>query len=832
MHAHRDRNRDRDDDSDACSVCDGPTCHCAAAPDRKPPLKIKLTLSSNPQPKPSPSRPAGSHKDHRKDMRAGGASGGRPSTSQPRASSSASAYKPQKSKTSAGTKKKAAHGQFVLDPHARLQKPRGRPPAAARVQPITQYPANHKPTYAAPNTKTSSTTSNTKNGAGRHHKSATASAGRKAYRDPYALDTDTNDDASDAYYPTFVSAVSSTEDDDDDDNDPQDAMQQDAGNASDESSELTDPDDFSVQAEEERFIIAEEKARVRRELMGDGGSSPTARKKFDWQLIPRKGSTAGSSAGAGAVDETDSDSDSSEDEQADEDEEPEDDAEPDGHGRGRTASVALSADRYWSSSEDDFDAAVFFASLDSDAENGCAGGARSDGGDSTSTASELGMQTLQQQAGLVVASASSEHLPIVTQDMHGLLVFGDAKDPTLDMAFDIPSVPPTAQQSPNPHADDSTESDGDDAMDVDDDAGNETDDDGELGLESDGETTDDMCDEELMVRAPTPPSAGVNPLSTLHTPATVPESNDKRSRKQQLKDAALARLQQSPKPADILQRKRAASIARSMSSNGATSPSIASSSRIVKMPSMGRFDTPSSLKVVIIDGTTKDIPSPFARRLRRERVNRVRFPKLRRQQSPSPLLSGGEVSEDSLYSYLHAGPSTSHQFIELHDVLDTAILEDDEEEQPEPEPSSQHLVSASESDAPGSANDARSLSRWDRIPMNTFRKTRADVSMPVMNMTMSLPVGIGAGYGLKSSSAWWEADARKRERTASMLALSPILFGVDHQQHASSQLKIHRDKERRKRKSKTVDSANVKPLKRPSHAQRASSLVNVPPLHL
>lgn len=148
----------------------------------------------------------------------------------------------------------------------------------------------------------------------------------------------------------------------------------------------------------------------------------------------------------------------------------------------------------------------------------------------------------------------------------------------------------------------------------------------------------------------------------------------------------------------------------------------------------------------------------------------------------------------------------------------------------------------------------RNLSRWDRIPMNTFRRTRSDVALPTMShMTMSLPVGIG--YGLKSPSAgaWWDQEGKKRggkrERTASasasaslhaMLALSPVLFPVrggsdelhHHAHHQTSQLKIHRDKERRKRKSKTVDSAAVKPIKRPIHAQRASSLVNVPPLRI
>ncbi|KZV85716.1 hypothetical protein EXIGLDRAFT_753174 [Exidia glandulosa HHB12029] len=664
--------------------------------------------------------------------------------------------------------------------------------------------------------------------------SATPGSARSGYN--LYVHSDSDSDETDAY-PTFVSASGlSTSSDEEGDDEEQEGGQDDS--ADDESSELTDLDDFSVQDEEERFIIADEKARVRRELLGDNDPE-VAKKQRDWQMIPRqKGSSAtGSTAGGG--DDSDSNSDSTEDEQLEDDEDVEDEPEPDVHARGE---LELAADRYWSSSEDDFDAAVFFASLDSENE------AKSSDGDDSDD-SILGAQSLDEsaQAGLFARISPEEHLPMVTQDVHGLLVFGDAvKDAALDMAFDIPSVPPTAVQSPNPEAPgDSTEDEDEedlrsaaDAMDVD-----STDDD--LGLEeTDGATTDDMCEEDLdRVRAPTPPPTGVNPLATLRTPTT---DGARRSKKH---DRPVPLLSQ--KPTDILGRRRAASLT---SSNGTTSPSV-SSSRIVKFPSMGRFESPAQVKMVIIDGRTQNIPSPFARKLRRERANRVRFPKSRRQASPSPLLSGGEVSEDSMYS-LHAGPSSS-QFISLHDVLDTAILEDDEDELEESQSAAQAaLISASESDAAVDSNGVqhlRNLSRWDRIPMNTFRRTRSDVSLP--SMTMSLPVGLGYGAGLKNSSGWWDSDngrkrgRRERERTTSMnamLALSPILFPVrgggggggdeygNQRAHNASQLKIHRDKERRKKKSKskTVDSAAVKPVKRPIHAQRASSLVNVPPLRI
>ena len=62
---------------------------------------------------------------------------------------------------------------------------------------------------------------------------------------------------------------------------------------------------------------------------------------------------------------------------------------------------------------------------------------------------------------------------------------------------------------------------------------------------------------------------------------------------------------------------------------------------------------------------------------------KVSFPKSRRQASPSPLHSAGEVTDDVFFAAYDEEPSGSgsgSQFMQLHDVLDTAILEDDEDE--------------------------------------------------------------------------------------------------------------------------------------------------------
>jgi len=153
------------------------------------------------------------------------------------------------------------------------------------------------------------------------------------------------------------------------------------------------------------------------------------------------------------------------------------------------------------------------------------------------------------------------------------------------------------------------------------------------------------------------------------------------------------------------------------------------------------------------------------------------------------------------------------------------------------------------------------------VPMNTFRRTRSAIlpESPVSNMSMSLPqhgFSYGATFGSvlrsTSSTAWWDTGspgtkgkrgATPRGSQSLALALSPVIFpvrdgdrtppsnsnGRHHSHHnfsPSSQHKVHKDKERRRKKSKTVDSASVKPVRRPSHIQRVSSLVAVPSLRL
>ena len=527
-----------------------------------------------------------------------------------------------------------SHGSAVPTPHTKQLKKRGRPPKTGRFAlPHSHSRGAYNPRGRAGPTSHKSNIAKAKHGAVRR---GFASNKKKGGRGSYRHDDD--DYYYDGSFPTFVTAISSSSEDDDDemdeelavyhhrappvvpapvtgprlgkellvpslphqddDDDEEDEEDDQEEDDSDASSDLTDPDDISIQASEERFIIAEERARVRRELMGQDDVGGNGHKqRFDWQATPSKRSNSSSSGGS----DSDSDSESSSDEdvliQDEDDDNAEDEAEAD-VALGRAATTPLAERSDCSSDSDDFDAAVFFASLDSDHEEKAA---EADD-DEASTVSDLNVPRMQD---------SAYPMPIVSQD--GMLAFGDPLA-MLDAPFDIP----TAVPSPN-YCGDTTESDDDDEqMDVDTDQGATEDEDG-FGTD-DGETTDDMDEDEiaeiLAPRFATPPPQGVDPLALHLTPiAVVPQP-------------PVVRRPTPPRTVAITPttRPRTMSLStQSISSWGSMSPPAPPALRMPKLPSMGRFESPAgpvpptpgeSPRVVVIDGTSKDIPSPFARKFR------------------------------------------------------------------------------------------------------------------------------------------------------------------------------------------------------------------------
>ncbi|KAH7105841.1 hypothetical protein BKA62DRAFT_668631 [Auriculariales sp. MPI-PUGE-AT-0066] len=694
-----------------------------------------------------------------------------------------------------------SHAGSASSSRVKLTSKQVRPPKPGRFSLAHAHShAAYNPRSGAPKSrKKSGTTAAAVAKSNRRNFSGTKKGGRRGYR---PTDDDLYGDESDEF-PTFVSAVSSSSEDEDDR--PRGAANHlyhrsaptasttkgkelhvgddtDDSDDSDASSDLTDIDDLSMQDEEERFIVAEERARVKRELMRDDDAN--SKKRFDWQATPSRRSSTDSSDSSDSGNATESESGNGV-AQAEEDEDnPEEAVEPDVTPMRVASPVAARCD---SSSEDDdddgFDAAVFFASLDSDREQGRkfvdADDDDDDDDDSISIASAPEPAFQEQDP--------SFQMPI-SQDMHGLLVFGDPLTMLAD--YDIPTVPTTAMADDGGNT---TESDDDDdGMDIDTDDGATEDEDNEttLGMESDddGETTDDMREDEiaeiLAPRFATPPPTSVDPLALHLTSAPAPVAAV----------PPVAEFRTPLPPVKSYTRQRSVSLsALSISSTGSMLPPPPPR-RAPKLPMMGHFQNPDVVSpttstsaasnggVVVIDGSTKNIPSPFVRKMRRDllRMRPKRYSKTRRHVTGSPLSAAGEFSDNSsLYSFssFGAGPSTSTTtFMDLHDVLDAAILEASEDEIPESLTQSLELPAQSASESETQVHE-HSLERWDRIPMNTFRRTRSDATMDLdaaLDMTLSFPVGLPASvfqnqsFGLDSAlkspgareTAWWEPNRR------------------------------------------------------------------------
>ncbi len=122
-------------------------------------------------------------------------------------------------------------------------------------------------------------------------------------------DIDAADDTRSAHFPTFVSAS---------------ALSSASSSDSDSGSGGFDTDS-SIEAEEENFILAEERARVRRELLGSNNNPPNKRRD-NWVIRPRKTSVGDPSDVD--MDDSTADEDEDEDDEEDDDEaEEEDDAD-------------------------------------------------------------------------------------------------------------------------------------------------------------------------------------------------------------------------------------------------------------------------------------------------------------------------------------------------------------------------------------------------------------------------------------------------------------------------------------------------------------------------
>ncbi|OAX41374.1 hypothetical protein K503DRAFT_685572 [Rhizopogon vinicolor AM-OR11-026] len=513
---------------------------------------------------------------------------------------------------------------------------------------------------------------------------------------------DSDDDAESGNFPTFVAAS--------------DLSPSSASDSSDSCSDSSSFDsDSSLEAEEESYILAEQrrhdKARVRRELLGDDSHRHNDVHNNNWVIRPRK-----KSVGLSDVD-MDGDSDDLTEEEEDDAEEDMDDDEEDEETDGQAPSVIYTGlATGWSEDEESsFDADIFFANL-SDTNTD----------ESSSEDDPVDPQDVQADDAMASSISSLQRSTDLemTEGWDGQIVFTNGCDDgqgVLDLAFEATAAQllasDTASISQDSDVEMGMEMGGDDEGDYE-----EVD---SVICTSDGETTE----EELvdanglptsramrLFRWPTSVSS-INPLSTV-SPAVSPAPRNRRSTTSHPRD--------SPRPADILARKvfcDESDHSQPDSGGEGSAPSPIRRMSRGGIPIMGQFEQVSDVKqkAAILTGSNKDIPSPFPRLAhRRRRIGsssggsfssmdiRDRTSRLT-IFTPSSTMPPPSPSDDPS-SQTTPEPSPAES-IELDDVLESSYLDYEPEMPLEPS-------TASEGDF------QRHLSRWDRVPVGTFRLTR------------------------------------------------------------------------------------------------------------
>ncbi|KAI0319623.1 hypothetical protein OF83DRAFT_1170035 [Amylostereum chailletii] len=516
------------------------------------------------------------------------------------------------------------------------------------------------------------------------------------------------------HFPTFLSAVSSSSADD----------SSESSSSSEEESDLTDFSDSSIEEEEEFFIQTDEqrqrshahdKARVKRELLGENGMKWKDRRNT-WDIRPRKKSVGPDD------DDMDVDSDDTEDdgEEGDEeeggiaDDDDEDlDGEDDEHPRRMYAGIATG----WSEDEDSFDAELFFAGL-SDSESG-AEQCGEPNGDATADEDDLDEDDNMLDAALLAAQGIFE----ITESWDGSVVFTNGlQDGQGLLNWDFGDSATQLDDASSSDDGGDTDVQMSDEMD-----GDQSDDDGLQEVESnDGNTTEEeLVDEKglptdramRLFRPPTTPLPSVNPLSTMSAVIrTSPTSGQ-------------------TKPWSIEEEEEEGSPGCPVSKVGPRPKGFAGERIKPRLPNMGTFEASQSdlLRRAVIDGSRpQDLPSPFPPKARKRRasesissrsISRSRDRSLSLSQnfalSPSPLgtlLPSLLAAEDP--TPVSSGLPLAEP-IRLDDVLDASMLDSD----PFDAPPDTELSSCDMHDDDG-GRLLQNLSRWDRVPMNAFRRTR------------------------------------------------------------------------------------------------------------
>ncbi|KAI0296003.1 hypothetical protein BC826DRAFT_1104055 [Russula brevipes] len=455
--------------------------------------------------------------------------------------------------------------------------------------------------------------------------------------------------------------------------------------SSSEESELTDFSDSSIAEEEENFIRtteeqrarAHDKARIKRELLGDGTVKRKERRN-DWEIRSRKKSVGPSD------DDMDVDSDETDDEAEEGVEEAEgndgenDEDDDTGPARGSYVGIATG----WSEDEESsFDAHLFFTGLSD-----------SDYGPEVTTVLDHEATAAAEQDDFSVdigPSSLAQGIFEITEGWDGSVIFTNGLQDgqgLLDWDFEANAAQllfeaGTMSESNSNSDIRMSESEGDMG-----DSEDETD-----GLEEVESNDGDTTEEELvdhrglptpramrLFRPPVTPLFSINPLSTMSPGPRVRHilSN------------------QSPRPSDILAGRDFGdedddAPEPPMSEISSTILSASSDRGTPRFPRMGMFEASNTelLRRAVIDGSPHVVPSPFQRNQRRRASESVSARSISRSRDRSLSLSHATFAT-SPTSFVLPSPSddptllTSPSLvpaepIRLDDVLDISILDSD-----------------------------------------------------------------------------------------------------------------------------------------------------------
>ncbi|KAG1746747.1 uncharacterized protein EDB91DRAFT_1118646 [Suillus paluster] len=595
-------------------------------------------------------------------------------------------------------------------PQSHLPSPRAHKQGALKgprsdIRSANQPRSNLKSSRPPQKSKAQGTSPKKVSGSKKKKKQALLSDGSTSdHADQSTDDLNDDNDTESGQFPTFVAAS--------------DLSPSSASDSSDSCSESSSFDsDSSLEAEEESYILAEQrrhdKARVRRELLGDDSHRRKDAHNNNWVIRPRK-----KSVGLSDVDMDGESDDLTEDEDEEEEEEDKCDEEEDEETDGQAPSVIYTGlATGWSDDEESsFDADIFFANL-SDTNTD----------DSSSEDEPADPQADDVMASSISSLQRSTNLEM-TEGWDGQIVFTNGCDDgqgVLDLAFEATAAQLLASDTA------SISQDSDVEMGAEMGIGGEDDDDDEVDSvigTSDGETTE----EELVDASGLPTSramrlfrwpttvSSINPMSTV-SPTVSPAPHNRRS--------TTSRHRDSPRPADILAMKIFCDDSDHSQADSGEGSAPSPIRRITRggVPIMGHFEHAGddTQKTAILTGSNKDVPSPFPRLAHRHRRIdsssggsfssmmdiRGRTSRLTIFTPSSVLPPPSSSDEPSLQTTPE--PSLAEP-IELDDVLDSSYLDS------EPE-MSLGTGTGSEGEL---HRHLQSLSRWDRVPVGTFRFTR------------------------------------------------------------------------------------------------------------